>query len=99
MIEQSSQDILIAGGRVDHPARPPLPLPLLPPLLPPHQGRRHAASMLVTLIVTFLALFHGSYYDCDADTDSNHPQAGTHDALMTSQFQASLEGGLGSIIR
>ena len=59
--------------------------------------------MLVTLIVTFLALFHGSYYqrlyDCDADTDSNHPQAGTHDALMTSQFQASLEGGLGSIIR
>merc|ERR1719500_1600611 len=26
-------------------------------------------------------------------------KAGTHDALMTSQFQASLEGGLGSIIR
>ena len=26
-------------------------------------------------------------------------RAGTHDALMSSQFQASLEGGLGSIIR
>ena len=26
-------------------------------------------------------------------------KAGTHDSLMTSQFQASLEGGLGSIIR
>ena len=26
-------------------------------------------------------------------------KAGVHDSLMTSQFQASLEGGLGSIVR
>merc|ERR1711962_58845 len=42
-------------------------------------------------VILYLALFNLHF--------SILYKAGTHDSLMTSQFQASLEGGLGSIIR
>ena len=49
------------------------------------------AVLTIVPALTYLALFAVQF--------SILTKAGTHDALMTSQFQASLEGGLGSIIR
>ena len=49
-----------------------------------------AAILTAIPTVLYVSLFHLHL--------SLLTKAGTHDALMTSQFQASLEGGLGSII-
>jgi len=49
------------------------------------------AVLCIVPVVLYLSMFHLHF--------SLLYKAGTHDSLMTSQFQASLEGGLGSIIR
>ena len=54
------------------------------------------AASRITLLTAIPALFYlGLFWLHFAILT----KAGTHDSLMTSQFQASLEGGLGSIVR
>jgi len=60
---------------------------------------RQLVGDLVTRVSVLLAIPSLLYLGLFSIHFSILSKAGTHDSLMTSQFQASLEGGLGSIIQ